>query len=353
MPWPATSACGSAAACSSPRALAGTCRCSSGLLLLSLALGDWLEIPQQLFEPSGIITGPSYTDVHARIPALRVLAGVGVLGALLAVVQAFSVRLWPIAIAIGGYVLVSLGGTVYATTVQRFYVAPNEQVRETPFIQYNISATRAAFGLDAVEERQLSGDATLTRADLDRNADTIDNVPLWDHQPLLDTFSQIQEIRTYYDFVSVDNDRYTINGRYRQIMLSARELNSESLPNRTWINEQLTFTHGYGLTLGPVNEVTPEGLPDPVHQEPAARIDRRPQGHRAVDLLRRALQRPRVRQDEHEGVPLPVGRRQRLCRVPGAAAACRSGRSGASCCSPSASGRARRCCPTTCGPTAG
>ncbi|BCS35989.1 UPF0182 protein [Luteitalea sp. TBR-22] len=232
-----------------------------GLLLLALALGDWLEIPQQLFEPSGIITGASYTDVHARIPALRVLALVGVAGALLALVQAFSVRLWPIALAVGGYVAVSIGGTVYATIVQRVYVAPNEQVRETPFIQHNITATREAFGLNAVEERQLSGDATLTRADLDRNADTIDNVPLWDHQPLLDTFSQIQEIRTYYDFVSVDNDRYTINGRRRQIMLSARELNSESLPNRTWINEQLTFTHGYGLTLGPVNEVTPEGLP--------------------------------------------------------------------------------------------
>jgi len=195
-----------------------------GLLLLALALGDWLEIPQELFEASGIITGPSYTDVHARIPALRLLAGVGVVGALLAVVQAFSVRLWPIALAIGGYVAVSLGGTVYATVVQRIYVAPNEQVRETQFIQHNIAATRAAFALDQVEERQLSGDVTLTRADLDRNADTIDNVPLWDHQPLLDTFSQIQEIRTYYDFVSVDNDRYTINGRYRQIMLSAREL---------------------------------------------------------------------------------------------------------------------------------
>lgn len=232
-----------------------------GLLLLALAFGDWLEIPQQLFEASGIIAGPSYTDVHARIPALRVLAAVGALGAVLAVVQAYSVRLWPIATAIGGYVLVSLGGTAYSTTVQRFYVAPNEQVRETPFIEHNIAATRAAFGLSDVEERQLSGDATLTRKDLDRNADTIDNVPLWDHQPLLDTFSQIQEIRTYYDFVSVDNDRYTINGKYRQIMLSARELNSESLPNRTWINEQLTFTHGYGLTLGPVNEVTPEGLP--------------------------------------------------------------------------------------------
>ena len=84
---------------------------------------------------------------------------------------------------------------------------------------------------------------------------------LWDHQPLLETFGQIQELRTYYDFVSVDNDRYTINGELRQVMLSARELNSESLPNRTWINEHLTFTHGYGITLGPVNEVTQEGLP--------------------------------------------------------------------------------------------
>ena len=86
-------------------------------------------------------------------------------------------------------------------------------------------------------------------------------MPLWNEQPLLDTFGQIQEIRTYYDFVSVDNDRYMIDGKYRQIMLSARELNSRSLPSRTWINERLTFTHGYGLTLGPVNEVTPEGLP--------------------------------------------------------------------------------------------
>ena len=101
----------------------------------------------------------------------------------------------------------------------------------------------------------------MTRADLDRNATTLDNVPLWNERPLLDTFSQIQEIRTYYDFPAVDTDRYTINGQYRQIMLSARELNSQSLPSRTWINERLTFTHGYGLTLGPVNEVTERGCP--------------------------------------------------------------------------------------------
>ena len=86
-------------------------------------------------------------------------------------------------------------------------------------------------------------------------------MPLWNDQPLLDTFGQIQEIRTYYDFVSVDNDRYVIDGEYRQIMLSAREMNSSTLPSGTWINERLTFTHGYGLTLGPVNEVTNVGLP--------------------------------------------------------------------------------------------
>ena len=129
------------------------------LLLLALALGDWLEIPQLLFEPSGIITGPSYTDVHARIPALRLLIVAALAGACWPWSRPSASRLWPIALAIGVYVLVSLGGTVYATTIQRFYVAPNEQVRETPFIQYNISATRAAFGLDTVEERQLSGDA--------------------------------------------------------------------------------------------------------------------------------------------------------------------------------------------------
>ncbi|MGH9333597.1 MAG: UPF0182 family protein, partial [Vicinamibacteria bacterium] len=101
----------------------------------------------------------------------------------------------------------------------------------------------------------------LTREAIDENRATLGNVPLWNHQPLLDTFGQLQEIRTYYDFVSVDNDRYRIDGEYRQIMLSARELNSASLPSRTWINERLTFTHGYGITLGPVNQVTPEGLP--------------------------------------------------------------------------------------------
>ena len=234
----------------------------AALLLLVMGFGAWLQIPQLLTTTSGVVAGATYADVHARMPALWVLIGAAVLGAAVVVWQALTAgRLRAIAAAVGLYVLVSFGGSVYAAIIQRFVVAPNEQVRETPFIVHNIQATRAAFGLEGVTERPLSGEAHLTRADLERNAATIANVPLWNDRPLLDTFGQIQEIRTYYDFAAVDNDRYTINGQYRQIMLSARELNSRSLPSRTWINEHLTFTHGYGLTLGPVNEVTPEGLP--------------------------------------------------------------------------------------------
>jgi uncharacterized membrane protein (UPF0182 family) len=231
-------------------------------LLIVLAFGAWLRIPQLLTASSGVIAGASYVDVHARMPTLRLLMAAALAGAGLAAYQAFVHRLWPVLAAVALYAVVAIGGGIYASIIQRFIVAPNEQVQEIPYIQHNIAATRAAFALDQVVERSISGDARLTRADLDRNAATIENVPLWNDQPLLDTFGQLQEIRTYYDFLSVDNDRYTIDGKYRQVMLSARELNSANLPSRTWINERLTFTHGYGLALGPVNEVTqPEGLP--------------------------------------------------------------------------------------------
>jgi uncharacterized membrane protein (UPF0182 family) len=228
---------------------------------LLLAWSAWLQRAGHLVEASGLIHGASYADVYGRMPAALLLMAVAVIGAALAVWQAFGEKNWPIPVAIGLYIAVSIGGEIYSSALQRFVVTPNEQVRETPFIEHNIAATRRAFGLENVEERPLSGDALLTRDDVAKNAATLENVRLWDHQPLLETFGQIQEIRTYYDFVSVDNDRYIIDGKLRQVMLSARELNSASLPNRTWVNERLTFTHGYGLTLGPVNQVTSEGLP--------------------------------------------------------------------------------------------
>ena len=235
----------------------------AGAFFLLLATSAYLEVPHLLTDVTnaGIVHGASYADVNARIPAARVLMVVAAAGAGLSVLHAFSMTIWPIPLALALYLFTSVGGSLYAAGVQRFIVSPNEQAAETPYIVHNIRATREAFDIASVRTRQLSGDAELTRIDIDGNADTIKNVRLWDHQPLLDTFGQIQELRTYYDFVSVDNDRYVVNGELRQVMLSARELNPESLPNRTWINEHLTFTHGYGITLGPVNEVTGEGLP--------------------------------------------------------------------------------------------
>ena len=180
---------------------------------LLLAWGAWLRRAEHLLEPTPLIFGANYADVFARIPASAILAVVCVVGAGLAVWHAMSTRVWPMPAAIGLYLLVSIGREVYAGALQRFVVTPNEQVRESPYIQHNIDATRRAFALDRVEARELSGDAALTQADIARNAATLENVRLWDHQPLLETFGQIQEIRTYYDFASVDNDRYRVERR--------------------------------------------------------------------------------------------------------------------------------------------
>ena len=226
-----------------------------------MAWGCWLTMASTLLSPAGVIFGASYVDVHANLPFLRISIGVLVLGAGLALWHGFGGRGWGIPVAIGLYLLVSIVGGVYGGLIQSFVVTPNESTKEQEFIRYNIDATRRAYNLDRVEERELSGDATLTPQQVVANIPTIENVRLWDHDQLLQTFSQIQEIRTYYDFVSVDNDRYTIGGKERQVMLSARELNTDLLPNHSFVNERLTFTHGYGLTLGPVNQVTTEGLP--------------------------------------------------------------------------------------------
>ena len=230
-------------------------------LFVVMALGAWLSRVEELITPSGIIQGASYADVFARMPAALVVVAACLVGAGLAAASAISGS-WRLLIgAAAVYGVALIGGETYASMLQRFAVTPNEQVRETPYIEHNITATRAAFALDQVEERELNGAAELTRQDVEANRATLDNVRLWDHGPLLETFGQIQEIRTYYDFVSVDNDRYQINGQNRQVMLSVRELNPNALPNRTWVNERLVFTHGHGLTLGPVNQVTSEGLP--------------------------------------------------------------------------------------------
>jgi uncharacterized membrane protein (UPF0182 family) len=234
----------------------------AALIFGLMAWGAWLDIPRMLIAPANVIFGASYANVHADLPFLRLTIVVLVMGGMLSLWHGFVGRGWAIPAAVALYLVVTVSGGLYSGFVQKFSVTPNELDKERPFILYNIAATRQAYALDHVEERPLSGDAELTAKDIAANADTIQNVRLWDHDPLLQTFAQIQKIRPYYEFDSVDNDRYTIDNKYRQVMLSVRELNSESLPNRTWVNEHLTYTHGYGLTLGPVNLVTTGGLPE-------------------------------------------------------------------------------------------
>jgi hypothetical protein len=233
-------------------------------VFLVTALRLWLvDIPNLLYSTTGPLVGASYTDLHARLPALRVSAVVALLAAVVVIIGGTRRRLGRSAVlAIGGYLLVAIvGRSLFPTAMQKLLVAPTELTREMPYLRNHIVATRQAWGLDSVETRELKGNDTLTLADIRANAATIENVRLWDRDPLLQTFGQLQEIRTYYDFVSVDDDRYWIDGKYRQILLSPRELNVRSLPTRTFINEHLTFTHGMGLTMSPVNQVTSEGLP--------------------------------------------------------------------------------------------
>ena len=231
------------------------------VIFILLAAGAYLDMPRTLTTPGGILHGVSFADDVVRLPALLVLTIVAGAGALAAAYAAMSSTMWPVGAAVAGYLLVLVAGGGAASLLQQFVVTPDEQDREAPYLTHNIAATRRAFDLDKIDESQVSGDATLTMSDIENNAETINNVRLWDHQPLLDTFGQIQEIRTYYEFASVDNDRYVVDGEYRQTMLSTRELNSSSLPNRSWINERLQYTHGFGVAMGPVNEVTEEGLP--------------------------------------------------------------------------------------------
>jgi uncharacterized membrane protein (UPF0182 family) len=231
------------------------------LVLATLALRSYLDTFDIMYSTVGPMAGASYADVHAKLPALRLMIAAAAVAAVLVLVGARRESLSTAFAGILIYLGAQAGVVFYPGLVHRFSVQPNELEREAVFLKNNIDATRAAYGLDKVVERELGGDSTLKAEDIASNDDTIDNIRLWDHQPLLDAFAQIQEIRTYYDFNSVDNDRYMIGGKLRQTMLSARELPMESITNPTWINTRFTYTHGYGVALGPVNEATREGMP--------------------------------------------------------------------------------------------
>ncbi len=237
--------------------------CLLAVFLLVKAGGYYLDTFEILYSFRGAAFGASYADVYANLPSLRILAFLAVVASGLSLLQIYRPGFKYLFVGLGGLILVHLIGlNLYPSFLQRFRVVPNEIAAERPFIERNIQFTRRAYGLDKIESKDFPADEQLTAADLRRNDLTIKNIRLWEHRPLLATYAQLQEIRTYYKFVDVDNDRYMIDGTYRQVMLSARELSHQHLPSRIWINEHLIYTHGYGVVFGPVNQVTPEGLPE-------------------------------------------------------------------------------------------
>ena len=233
-------------------------------LLLMLAMDAYIGRFERLLDGHTIFGGVTYTDAHVNLTGMLVVCAALVLGAMIAGVNAVRVPrgLWLVA-AILPAAICYIGLQAVAWYVSSFIVKPNELVRERPYIVYNTELTRQAYGLNGVSQREFPAETTVEAADPANNQATLQNIRLWDWRALQDTLRQIQEIRTYYDFPDIDIDRYNIDGTTREVMLAARELNVDKLPesSRNWINDKLIYTHGYGITMNPVNGFTPEGLP--------------------------------------------------------------------------------------------
>ena len=234
-------------------------------LLLIAAMMVYVSRFESLFEHHTLFDGITYTNAHIDIHGLLIVSLALLLGAVIAAVNAVRNprgRMLASAILPAGFCYIVLG--IVGWYVGNFIVKPNELVRETPYITDNIESTRQAFGLDRFFQREFPAETTIEAADPASNQPTLQNIRLWDWHALQATLSQVQEIRTYYDFPDVDIDRYNLNGTTREVMLAARELNVDKLPvsSRNWINERLTYTHGYGVTMNPVNGFSSEGLPN-------------------------------------------------------------------------------------------
>lgn len=217
-----------------------------------------------LYSDNGVVVGAGYTDLHVRLPVLWFLVG---LAAACAVVAWTNVkwRSWrvpaaAVAVLFGTSFLVAV---VFPALFNRLYVKPSELELEKPYIGRNIALTREAYNLRQIAVKPFAAEEELTVASLEANRETIDNIRLWDWQPLRATYAQLQEIRTYYKFLDMDIDRYRLDGTYQQVLLSARELAPALLPSnaQTWVNLHVLFTHGNGVVMSPVTRKSAEGLP--------------------------------------------------------------------------------------------
>ena len=234
-------------------------------IVLTWAFRYWVDIYKLDFSPTGQIIGAGYTDVHAVVPAYRILIVVSIATAIALLLniryKGWRLPVTAIAVWIGAAVLL---GMVWPGLTQAFIVAPNEQSAEAPYITRNIEMTRKAFGLEDVKGVKFPADESLTASDVVGDPQTLKNVRLWDPTIVAQSYSQLQSIRPYYEFRDVDVDRYQIDGKLQQVLVSAREMNSSLLPTtaQTWVNQHLIYTHGFGLVMSPVNAADARGLPE-------------------------------------------------------------------------------------------
>ena len=236
------------------------------LLMLTIAAAHYLDIFELVFSGRGAAPGAGYTDVNARLPVLWLLVAIAIVAAGGFIVSLFygGLRLMVASFSLWA-VLAIVAGAIYPMLFQRFRVDPNEFDREQVYIERAIESTRAAYILNFIDEQPFPYDPMLTAETVASNPETINNVRLWDHRPLRDTYNQIQTFRQYYNFVGVDVDRYRLpDGDFRQVMLAARELFPENLEEeaQNWVNRKLAYTHGYGVAMSPVNRATEEGRPE-------------------------------------------------------------------------------------------
>jgi uncharacterized membrane protein (UPF0182 family) len=248
----------------------------AALLMLLVAANHLLDLYELAYSTRGVAFGPGYTDVRAEMPALYIMFGTAIVAAALIALSAVSRSLRPAITGLGLWGLVAIfGGLIFPNVVEAFEVKPNQLERERPYIENSIAFTRKAYGLDAIQEQFYPADDAVTVQDIRANPETVRNIRLWDHRPLRDAYNQLQSIRSYYTFDDVDVDRYQVNNGYRQVMVAARELAPENLQAqaRTWVNQRLKFTHGYGVAMAPVAAVAEEGRPQLLIQDVPPRGD--------------------------------------------------------------------------------
>lgn len=231
-------------------------------LMLVIAASHALDVFELVLSSGGTVFGATYTDVHARVPVLWFLTGIALLGA---AGFGFSAYHGGLRLMIGSFsmwvILVLVVGVGFPALFQRFQVIPNEFARERPFILRNIEATRTAYQIDQVREIPYPAEGELGPRPIQGNRATLNNIRLWDLQPLLDAYNQLQFMELYYKFLNMDSDRYMIDGQLRQVLVAARELDSANLPPeaQNWVNQRLQYTHGYGIAMSPANGSTAAG----------------------------------------------------------------------------------------------